>query len=96
MSELRLDIAVRWEGDGSPPTDNEMVSRRQSGGGWVAYNVGAKPPHAEQCWSTHLGPATIEEIGDLFRNCNILFLPPASGSAHKTEDNIPLDFTPVN
>lgn len=73
-NDLRLDIAVRWEGTG-----------------WVAYNVGAKPPHAAWNWSTSLGPITIEEIHNLFRNSNVLFLPPGEKGAEFAE----LDFTVV-
>lgn len=44
-------------------------------GGWVAYNIGRKPLHAEKNWSTAIGPAEIDEVFDLFRNSNLTFLP---------------------
>jgi hypothetical protein len=63
--------------------------------GWTAYNVGARPPHAERNWSTRLGDITQEEVQTLFRNSNLLWLPPAARADEKGY-SLPLDFTPYN
>ena len=51
------------------------VAVRWEDGGWVAYNIGRKPPHAEKNWSTKLGGADLDEVLDLFRRSSITILP---------------------
>jgi len=71
------------------------IAVRREGTGWVAYNVGCKPPHAERNWSTNLGSITVEEVKNLFRNANLMFLPPVTGLDEEGY-SLPLDFTPYN